>query len=149
MSYSKLAQRPHWLITKHDPSHMQVLTVGSGDGLTLPIFSFEEEARLYLRFCEVGRGWGVREISSGELFFVLSGPGADVEKVALDPIPEVCGEEFLDLLSVEREEFLEMLLEDTLLAPRPIRSGTEGFARSRPTHRTDRAVGRERRLFSL
>jgi hypothetical protein len=113
---NKLTQRPHWLITKYESRSLEVLTMSSedgGDAHVLPVFSFEEEAQMYLRFWAgtASEGWRVRETSVGELASVLYGPCASVSRVALDPLPEVCGGSLLDLLSVERDAFVEVLLE--------------------------------------
>lgn len=115
------ARRPHWLITRHTVSALEVLTmVSADDEQVMPIFSFEEEAHLFLRSCELGAEWTVRETSPGELISVLGGPCAEVSKVALDPVPEGRGGALLGLLSVERDEFVGVLLEDRFSAPRPL-----------------------------
>jgi hypothetical protein len=114
---NKLTQRPHWLITKYESRSLEVLTMSSeddgDDACVLPVFSFEEEAEMYLRLWAgtASEGWRVRETSVGELASVLYGPCASVSRVALDPLPEVCGGSLLDLLSVERDEFVQVLLE--------------------------------------
>jgi hypothetical protein len=64
------AKRWYWLITKHLVSRMDVLTICLGDdGEALAIFSFEEEAQMYLhchpRASE--EGWRARQTSVGEL----------------------------------------------------------------------------------
>ncbi|HSK85607.1 MAG TPA: hypothetical protein VK902_19715 [Rubrobacter sp.] len=149
MSQSNLTQRPHWLITRHKVSSLEVLTIDSEDDeQVLPIFSFEEEAQLFLRFCEAGRGWKVRETSPGELISVLSGPCAEVSEVALDPVPEVCGAALLGLLSVERDEFVEVLLEDKFTAPRPIPSRIKRPIHSKPPYRMAHVAASRSSLFS-
>jgi hypothetical protein len=123
LSSSELARRAHWLIAKHANNQVEVLTIGPDDE-ALPVFSFEEEALMYLRL-RAGTpetGWGTRQTTAGELASVLYGPCASVRKVALDPPPEACGGPLLGLLSVERDEFVRILLEGRCSAPRPIPS---------------------------
>jgi hypothetical protein len=53
-----------------------------------PAFGFEEEeAELFLRLGRLGGGWRVREGRRGGIVSVFHGPCADVERVALDPLP--------------------------------------------------------------
>ncbi len=81
-----------------------------GKGEVLPVFSFEEEARLYLWVEGLGDRWRVEATESKRLASVLSGACSRFEWVALDPMGErwvrganqlVCmsGERFLSHLS--------------------------------------------------
>jgi hypothetical protein len=91
---------------------MEVLTMNSGvAGETLPVFSFEEEAELFLRLEVPGTSWRVRESTAGELISILYGSCASVEKVALDPPPEIAGKAVLDLVSLSRKDFLRTLMD--------------------------------------
>ncbi len=113
MLKSKIAGRSHWLITKHVTSRMEVFTTHlCGDGKALPVFSFEEEAQMFLdlRLARSKDGWRVRQTSVGELVSVLYGPCSDTKKVVLDPIPEVGREEIGGLLNMHRNDFLGFLL---------------------------------------
>ena len=86
------------------------LTVGFGDGKrALAAFSFEEEARLFLRLGG-RRGWRVRAAGLGELVSMLSGPGGGVGLVVLDPLPQGEAEAVSRLLCVKRERFVGFLL---------------------------------------
>lgn len=113
MSRSKPIRRRHWMIARCMNGRTEIFTVVSEGGTTvLPVFSFEEEARLFL-CCEApADGWRVRETSPGELTSVLYGPCPDVKTVALDPLPEFLGEGMMNLVSLERSSFLKVLLED-------------------------------------
>jgi hypothetical protein len=53
----------------------------------LPVFSFEEEADMFLRLGDYDNQWRTRESCAGELVSVRYGPCADVKSVALDPLP--------------------------------------------------------------
>jgi hypothetical protein len=111
-SPTRLARRMRfWLTYRNGLGRPEEpLTVGFGDGSrALAVFSFEEEARLFLRLGG-RRGWRVRAGGVGELVSMLSGPGVGVELVALDPLPQGEAEEMNRLLCVKRERFVSFLL---------------------------------------
>ncbi len=113
MLKAKIAGRSLWLITKHLTSRMDVFTTYLYDDReALVVFSFEEEAQLFLdfRLAMSKEGWRVRQTSVGELVSVLYGPCSDTKKVVLDPVPDVGKEELVDLLSMHRNDFLRFLL---------------------------------------
>ncbi len=113
MLKTKLSGRSHWLITKHLTSRMGVFTTYlCGDRNALVIFSFEEEAQMFLdlQLAASKDGWRVRQTSVGELVSVLYGPCSDTKKVVLDPLPELGREELVALLSMPRNDFLRFLL---------------------------------------
>ncbi len=91
-----------------------MLTVGlEGGNEALPIFSFEEEARLFLHLRGLRKGWRIRETTDAELISVLLGQHADAEWVALDPIPEIGGEALVGIVSLRRENFVGLLKLET------------------------------------
>ncbi len=98
---------------------MEVHTIGPDDE-ALPVFSFEEEAEMFLRLEALEEGWWTRETTAGELISLLYGPCAGVRRIALDPLPAVCGgEAMLDLVSLERKDFAQTLTRrDGWSAPR-------------------------------
>ena len=102
-------ERRFWLISRHRGRRAEeLLTVAGGEAL--PVFSFEEEAEMFLRLGEcVAGSWQVRPATSGELVSLLYGPCAGVRKVALDPPPEACGEAWLAFVSLGRTDFLRTL----------------------------------------
>ena len=119
MPKTKMAGRSHWLITKNITSRMDVFTTNlCGDRRALAVFSFEEEAQMFLdlRLAASKDGWKVRQTSVGELVSVLYGPCSDTKKVVLDPIPEVGREELAGLLSMHRNDFLGFLLGEEVLS---------------------------------
>jgi hypothetical protein len=88
-----------------------VLTINPcGDREALPVFSFKEEAEMFLRLAVPDKGWHVRETTTGELISVLYGPCKGVERVALDPPPEIFGEAMTDLVSLRRERFVRVFI---------------------------------------
>lgn len=107
MAKSSAPRRPLWLITNHENGRMGVFTLGSdGDRQILPVFSFEEEAEMFLRLGAPETGWRARETTAGELTSLLYGPCSGVKKVALDPLPVVDGEVVFDLAGWGRRDFL-------------------------------------------
>jgi hypothetical protein len=89
---------------------LEVLTTSLADGRrVLPVFSFEEEAALFLCLGVQG-SWQVRPTGPGELVSLLYGPCREVELVALDPISGVETDMMNRLISVERSRFVDILL---------------------------------------
>ena len=115
MLKAKITGRWYWLITKHAASKIDVLTIRvDSNKEALAIFSFEEEARMFLdfRLAASEEGWCVRQTSMGEIVSVLYGPCSDAEEVVLDPVPEVGRKELVGLLNMHRNDFLRFLLGD-------------------------------------
>jgi hypothetical protein len=113
MLKTKKAGRSLWLITKHITNRMDIFATNlSDDSKGLVVFSFEEEAEMFLdlRLAASKDGWKVRQTSAGELVSILYGPCSGTKKVVLDPVPEIGGEALADLLSMPRNDFLRFLL---------------------------------------
>jgi hypothetical protein len=105
--------RRFWLIAEYRTGGMEVLriTLASGEE-ALPVFSFEDEAKMFLKLGALGGGWRVRVTTAGELTSVLCSLCANVDRVVLDPVP-LPGpliEGLNRLLSMEREAFMGALL---------------------------------------
>ncbi len=101
----------YWLITKHENGRMHALVTGArSDDQALPVFSFEEEAQLFLWLENPGTDWRARETTAGEIISVLHGPCLGVNKVALDPLPEILGEEINSLVSLRGDDFARILV---------------------------------------
>jgi hypothetical protein len=112
---SALARSPLWIITCYRNNRMEVLTIDpDGDGGSLPVFSFKEEAKTFLGLSENDqeerRRWRIRETTAGELISVLLAPCADVRQVALDPLPLPLSRMMWSFCSITRERFVEYLL---------------------------------------
>jgi hypothetical protein len=109
-----LRQRPvlsYWLIAKNENGRMEVFTtLLSSGGEALPIFSYEQEAELFLEFQVLGSGWRVRESTAGELISVLFGPCLSTTEVSLDPLPEMVAEGTLNLVNLSRKRFVSLVL---------------------------------------
>jgi hypothetical protein len=108
----KLPPKAFWLISKIEGGRMDILTTDlAGRGPALPVFSFAEEAAMYLELGPPEQGrWRVRETAIGELVSVLLGPCSGVGRVLLDPVPNLDGRVLSELVAVERGGFVEYLL---------------------------------------
>jgi hypothetical protein len=101
---------PYWLLAKRRCGRLEVLTMSLADGRrVLPVFSFEEEAALFLCLGVQG-SWQARRTGPGELVSLLYGPCRQVDLVALDPISEVETDMMNGSVSVERGKFVDILL---------------------------------------
>lgn len=106
----------YWLITRNENGRIEVLTIHLGEGEeALALFSFEEEAQMYLGFEASGDGWRTRETRAGELVSVLLGCCAHVGRVTLDPLPQMITDETARLLTLDRKSFVRDLLNESEL----------------------------------
>ncbi len=102
MSGNRVARLPdlttvYWLIENTGTGRPEFFTVGIDAGRTaLPVFSFPEEAEMFLKLDGLEReGWRTVESTAGELVARLAGyHRAGVDLVALDPLPEMMGPKF-------------------------------------------------------
>jgi hypothetical protein len=101
----------------------------------LPVFSFEEEAEMYLGFEASGDGWRIRETRAGELTSVLLGCCAHVGRVILDPLPQMVTDQTVRLLSLDRKSFVRDLLDESELKGAAVR-GIRTRRRNRPAYPT-------------
>jgi hypothetical protein len=107
----KLPPQTFWLISKIEAGRMDVLTADLvGQRPALPVFSFADEAAMYLDLGPEQGRWRVRETAIGELVSVLLGPCAGVGRVLLDPVPDLDGRVLSELIGVEKGDFVEHLL---------------------------------------
>lgn len=100
----------YWLLVRDTENGTETLTTGlSNSGRMLPVFSFREEAEMYLCLRGPRDEWRIRGISSRELRSLFDTALENIASVTLDPIPE---NSFLDtsgLLSITRQDFLVRL----------------------------------------
>ena len=99
-----------WLLTRYKDSQTEALTLTYGGAEMLPVFSFREEAEMYLLSEKSGEDWQARGIGAGELVAVLSGPCPSVQSVALDPLPSMLADEVAELVSLDRERFVSRVV---------------------------------------
>ena len=107
----------YWVIakdakdTKDGFGQPDLLTVDlDGAGEALPVFSFEEEAEMFLWLQTTEDGREVRETTPGQLVSILYGPCADVGRVMLDPLPEIGARVQISLLGMDRNDFVESVM---------------------------------------
>jgi len=106
-----LAGRTRWLVVRDEGNPLEPLCIYAGSQRVLPVFSFEEEARLFLRLGGYDGHWRARESScADELVSVLCGSCKGVKSVALDPLAEMLEDGTLALVGVGRERFVEQIL---------------------------------------
>ena len=104
----------YWVIAKDAKDEFgqpDLLTVDlDGTGQALPVFSFEEEAEMFLWHQRTEDRREVRETTPGQLVSILYGPCADVGRVMLDPLPEIEARLQNSLLGMDRNDFVESVL---------------------------------------
>jgi len=104
----------YWVIAKDAKDglgQLDLLTLDlDGAGEALPVFSFEEEAEMFLWLQRTEDGQKVREITPGQLVSILYGPCADVGRVMLDPLPEIGVRMQIGLLGMDRHDFVESVM---------------------------------------
>lgn len=106
-----VAPRSFWLIAKGETRRMDALRIIlATDEEALPVFRFEDEARMFLRLGALDDDWHLRETGAGELISILYCLCMDVEKVVLDPLPGP-STGLNDFLSIGRGAFLEFAAE--------------------------------------
>jgi len=99
------------MVARDGDGRLEPLCVRAGAARVLPVFSFEEEAEMFVRLGGYDGGrWRARESCAGELVSVLCGPCKDVEGVALDPLPEMLEDGTIGLVGVGRGRFLGRLM---------------------------------------
>ena len=100
----------YWLICDGtEPVRPFVLDL-AGLGRSLPVFSFREEAELFMALGGIGRGWAVREGGTGDFISLLFGPRADLANVILDPLPMMLRDSVAGLISISPDRFLARFL---------------------------------------
>jgi hypothetical protein len=110
MLRSNLARRSFWLIARHHHCRIEPFTIDLTYGEVLPVFGFEEEAELFLRLGMLGTGWRARRTTAGELISILYGPCAGVERVVLDPLPEILCEATVGPVNLARKYFVRTIV---------------------------------------
>ena len=115
----------YWLVVERGLDLPEALIVGDHlDEEALAVFSFEEEALLFLSVHSLTGGWIVKEVAVAELASILLDPRPT--RIALDLLPAVLGGQIVGLLSMPKERFLRDLVRKrafsaTRLRPSPIR----------------------------
>ncbi len=80
-------------------------------GEALPIFGFEEEAEMFLKFAGMGGARRIRLTTTGELLSILSGPCKSLRWVVFDPLPGIVAKPIsVGSSRMERERFMAFLM---------------------------------------
>lgn len=104
----------YWLVERDGSQESEIMTIRStASQQTLPVFSFREEAELFLYLRGSGEdphnGWRVRQTAPGELLSLFRTVLGGLTHVTLDPIPEVSSLDTSGFLSIAREDFVVRL----------------------------------------
>ena len=105
------AAKSYWLIVKRGSFRINVHTLP--DEAALPVFSHEVEATSFLGVRGLEGGWRARETSVGELASMLLGPYAHVSRVTLDPPSGAAAGLLAGLVSVDRTDFVDLLMQNS------------------------------------
>ena len=100
----------YWLITDGTgPSGIFVADL-AGLGTSLPVFSFREEAELFLALDGLGSDWRAVESGPGDFISLLFGPLSGIGSVVLDPLPAMLRDRTASLVSLSLESFADRFL---------------------------------------
>lgn len=101
-----------YIIARNERGGLEPLRVWveAGSEEALPVFSFEELAKEFLRSGDFGGEWYVRESYNGELISLLLGPLADLQWILPNPLPEPFSAEDALLNLLDRGTFVSLLL---------------------------------------
>lgn len=111
----KWSGRHYWLIAKRRADgrvdDLEVFSLGLAEREYLPVFNFGEEAEMFLKLGDLEEEWKTRKIGSRELLLMLFGSLSCMERVALDPLPEISNDMMMTgLLCINRKRFMDNLL---------------------------------------
>ena len=95
----------YWLICDGTGPPGALVLELDGLGRTLPVFSFPEEAEMYLALDGLGSEWHVREGVADDFSPHLFGPRAGVESIVLDPLPGALGDGAEEPVGIGPERF--------------------------------------------
>ena len=109
---NEVRRRPRWwLIARNGDGRAEILSVSGGDDEeALAVFSFREEAELFLAFGRLEDCWQTRESTAEELVTVLQDTCAVAGSVALDPLPEMLTETTVGRVRLGWKRFVECVL---------------------------------------
>ena len=106
------SDKAYWLIARQENGRTKVLTTDiAGEKKVLPVFSYGEEAEMFLGLGELEDGWQVKKSAAVDLLSMLFGPCSNVGRVALDPLPETVAKTTANFfVSLDRERFMNRFI---------------------------------------
>lgn len=100
----------YWLLVKGGQCGKEFLETRLSEGQrALPIFSFAEEAEMFLCLRGSRDGWQVEKVSAADLLSMLYTTFKGTGYVTLDPIPESSCLNTTGILSISLKDFAERL----------------------------------------
>lgn len=100
----------YWLISGVSGQDGVLVLDLAGLGPSLPVFSFREEAELFLALGGLGEGWRAVESGTGEFLSLFFGPAANVKSVVLDPLPIMLRDSTAGLVGLSLGRFMDRFL---------------------------------------
>ncbi len=108
----RAVSRRYWVIAKAGFDRLELFTVVLDvGGRALPLFSFEEEAEMFLWLRKEEYGWKVVETTPGQIVSILYGSCRDCGRVLLDPLPEIGACARIGPVGVDRNEFVGSVIQ--------------------------------------
>lgn len=104
-----------YLIVNHENNRLNLLTLPTRDGYSLPVFGSEFAARAFLRSEVEDEQWEIRESTAGELISLLMGHIADVELISPNPSPTSTDR---DPETIYKRDFIGSLIKQPILLSR-------------------------------
>lgn len=103
--------RHYWLIVRRRARVPEIFSIGLGEQECLPVFSFSDEAKMFLELRGMENDWEARKTGFGELLPMLFSSLSGIQRVSLDPLPEVSDDNTMtDLVTISRKCFMDRLL---------------------------------------
>ncbi|HEV2093902.1 MAG TPA: hypothetical protein VGR18_12130 [Rubrobacter sp.] len=100
----------YWLICDGTESSRAFVLDLAGLGPSLPVFSYREEAELFLALGGLDGRWAVREGGTGDFLSLFFGPHTNLKSVVLDPLPAMLREGVAGLVSLSSDRFMDRFL---------------------------------------
>lgn len=104
-----------YLIVRHDNNRLDLLTLPTSSGDSLPVFRSEPAARTFLHFNRYAEGWEVRASTAGELVSLLMGHIVEADLIAVDPPPAVSDKNLVEAEFVDKKDFIGALMKEPIL----------------------------------
>ncbi|MGB3633248.1 MAG: hypothetical protein WA982_04360 [Rubrobacteraceae bacterium] len=101
----------YWLIVSRRAGAQEIFSLGLAELECLPVFSFSDEAEMFLELRGLENDWEPWKTGLGELFSMLFSNLSGIQRVSLDPLPEISDDNTMtDLVSISRKSFMDRLL---------------------------------------